>query len=151
VSIDISQNALIRYKTNHPITNVVQCDLKQLPFKDNSFDYIYNLGVMEHFYEDEIHTILGEFSRILHPNGKVLLMWAPKKGGTVYFFRAAHYILNHICDKGMWFHPPEPTLINSKEWITNVAKYEGLTVIEYSFGLNDIYTYVNVLLQKENR
>lgn len=149
ISIDISEKALIKYKGNHTDVDVVQCDLKQLPFKEGAFDYIYNLGVMEHFYEDELYTILGEFNRIMNVDGTILLMWAPRKGGTVYFFRGAHFILNKVCDKGMWFHPPEPSLIKSKEWIAKVAKCKGLIVTEYVFELQDIFTYVKVLLKKE--
>ncbi len=47
--------------------NIV-CDFERwLPFKDNSFDYLYSRYVLEHI--DDIVKIMSEIHRILKPNG----------------------------------------------------------------------------------
>ena len=45
--------------------------------KQKNFDGIYNLGVMEHFLEDDILKILNEFNKVLKINGKIILFWPP--------------------------------------------------------------------------
>jgi SAM-dependent methyltransferase len=39
-------------------TQIVEADLRQLPFPTNSFDVIYSHGVMEHFNDNDIESIL---------------------------------------------------------------------------------------------
>ena len=56
----------------------IQADIRRLPFRDQSLNGIWNLGVMEHFEEDEQLTILREFHRVLKPGGKLLLWWPPR-------------------------------------------------------------------------
>ena len=58
----------------------VQADIRRLPFRDQSLDGIWNLGVMEHFEEDEQRLILREFHRVLKPGGQMLLWWPPLGG-----------------------------------------------------------------------
>ena len=70
-----------------------------VPVPDSSFDGIYNLGVMEHFTEDEIMGILKEFHRVLKSNGKIILFWPPEYGLSVQFLKFAHFILNKIFRK----------------------------------------------------
>ena len=56
----------------------LQADIRRLPFRDQSLDGIWNLGVMEHFEEDEQLQILREFHRVLKPGGHLLLWWPPR-------------------------------------------------------------------------
>lgn len=44
---------------------------KKLPFKSREFDFVVSLDVIEHVYDAEL--IFSEFSRILKPNGKILI------------------------------------------------------------------------------
>lgn len=43
---------------------LIVCDIKKLPFKDKSFELIFNQGVMEHFEDTETISILREFKRV---------------------------------------------------------------------------------------
>ena len=56
----------------------IQADIRRLPFRDQSLDGLWNLGVMEHFEEDEQLTILREFHRVLKPGVRALLWWPPR-------------------------------------------------------------------------
>lgn len=56
--------------------NVVKCDVRQLPFEDNSVDGIHCSHVLEHFQPLDVHKILSEFDRVLIPKG-VLVIRSP--------------------------------------------------------------------------
>ena len=56
----------------------LQADIRRLPFRDQSLDGLWNLGVMEHFEADEQLLILREFHRVLKPGGQMLLWWPPR-------------------------------------------------------------------------
>jgi SAM-dependent methyltransferase len=53
--------------------------IEELPFKDNSFDVICSLGVIEYLEKDEI--VLSELLRVLRPGGILILsvtnLWSP--------------------------------------------------------------------------
>lgn len=57
-ALDISLNALKFYRAvNGSLWNVVEGDIFSLPVREAVMDGIYNLGVMEHFTEDEIQKV----------------------------------------------------------------------------------------------
>ncbi|MBM3253800.1 MAG: class I SAM-dependent methyltransferase [Candidatus Omnitrophica bacterium] len=62
VGCDISHNAVMSARKR--CKNLIICDIKKLPFRDDSFDLIFNQGVMEHFDDAETINILTEFKRV---------------------------------------------------------------------------------------
>ena len=64
-----------------------------MPFKSNFFEIIFNLGVMEHFDENQIKNILTEFKRTLTKDGKLILFWPPKYGLSVMFLKFVKKII----------------------------------------------------------
>jgi len=60
----------------HPLVNSLKFDFiqanleKKLPFKDNTFDVIFNKSVLEHFYYPE--RLLIEAHRVLKPGGLII-------------------------------------------------------------------------------
>ena len=59
-SLDISLSALkLNGAINDNGNSLIQGDIFNIPFLDHSFDCVYNLGVMEHFNEDDIDIILN--------------------------------------------------------------------------------------------
>ncbi len=48
-------------------------DIKNIPFKDNSFDIYLSFGVIEHFLAKDQKKIIKEAHRILKKNGKVII------------------------------------------------------------------------------
>jgi len=148
VGMDISRHALNIYKNNHINSNLIYGDILSTGIKNESVDGIYNLGVMEHFTEDGIHTILLEFNRILKPNGKVILFVPPEYGSTVIFFKLIHYILNDILNKNIYFQPPEINRIQSREDTEKLIENTGFKIIEFNFEPDDLYTHVAIVLEK---
>lgn len=81
LGLDISFFALKQSKTNG-LNNLIQADILNLPIADNKIDAIFEVGVVEHLYQDDPflgkivdrETIIKSFKelkRILKPQGKV--------------------------------------------------------------------------------
>jgi SAM-dependent methyltransferase len=51
------------------LAQVSQADMRQLPFADDSFDYIYSHGVLHH--SDEPEKVIREMFRVLRPGGRI--------------------------------------------------------------------------------
>lgn len=51
----------------------VKCDVRKLPYEDNSIDEIYNSHLIEHFNFKEAFDVLKEWKRVLKPNGWLII------------------------------------------------------------------------------
>lgn len=149
-ALDISNNALRLYKkANGALSRTVQGSIFGLPFADNAFDGVYNLGVLEHFTQDEIGRILAECRRVLKPGGKILVLWPPTFGFTVFVLDSAHFILNRIFRLHVKLHPDEITRVASREHAVRTFSAAGFELIEYYFGIRDLFTQVVVVASKK--
>ncbi len=148
-ALDISSEALKIYKNvNGSDCKVVQGNIFSLPFENNTFDGLYNLGVLEHFTQDEIQQILTECKRVLKPGGKILVLWPPTFGFTVFVLDSAHFILNKIFRMKVKLHPDEITRVRSRQHATKTFESAGFEMIEYYFGMRDIFTQAVVVARK---
>lgn len=75
IAMDLSEYALIFCKKNPKIDKCIQGNIFKMPLKDNSLDGIWNSGVMEHFYKEEVLELLKEFNRVLKKDGRIILFW----------------------------------------------------------------------------
>lgn len=75
IATDISLFALKLAREKNIYKYFVVCDIRKLPFKKESVAGIYNIGVMEHFPEEELRKILQNFKDVLVENGKVVIFW----------------------------------------------------------------------------
>ncbi len=148
-ALDISANALIIYRQVHgKKCKTIQGNIFSLPFVDESFDGVYNLGVLEHFTPDEIQLILAEAKRILKPNGRIIILWPPTFGFTVFILDSAHFILNKIFRMKVKLHPDEITHCKGKEFAMDTFTSAGFSVIKYYFGPRDIFTQAVIVAEK---
>lgn len=51
----------------------VACDIRKLPYEDESCDEVCAIHVFEHFYIWEAEEILKEWARVLKPGGRLVL------------------------------------------------------------------------------
>lgn len=148
-ALDISLKALGIYKSIHQNRcTIVHGSIFNLPFPNETFDGIYNLGVMEHFTEEEIQKILLEFKRVIKPGAKIVLFWPPVFGLTVNVLDFAHFVLNKILRLKIKLHPDEITRVTSKSQIQRILQKAGFNVVDYYFGIKDLFTQVVITAQK---
>lgn len=148
-ALDISSEALNRYKRQYgDLCKVIHGSVMRIPSKNEQYDGIYNLGVMEHFDKKDIERILAEFHRVLKDNGKIILFWPPSFGLSVIFLNTMHFILNNILKKNIRLHPHEITKIKSKKQIKEILKNSGFNLKGFYFGPEDLFTYVIVVGEK---
>jgi dolichol-phosphate mannosyltransferase len=148
-ALDISRPALSSYRKLHGgAPELIYGSIFAIPATDAFFDGIYNLGVMEHFTEADIHRILAEFNRVLRLDGKIVLFWPPVFGISVRFLAAARWILQKIKKKEVKFHPDEITHVRSKRQIRGYLRQGGFVLDEYYFGARDLFTQVVIVGRK---
>jgi SAM-dependent methyltransferase len=73
--IDISPPTLARARDAFGSTNATLhgavADVRELPFRDASFDAVYSMGTIEHFNETE--RAVEEMARVLKPGGRAIV------------------------------------------------------------------------------
>ena len=139
-ALDISKGALALYSRNNKnAAAIVHGSIFNLPFPDNTFDGIYNLGVMEHFTVSEIDLILREFHRVLKPHGKLVLFWPHARATSVIVLGVCHRFLHSWLRKNTRLHPPEISLLRSQTYIRNTLAQGGFQLSNYQFGPNDFW------------
>lgn len=112
IALDISVNPLKNAKKNGIYDYCVRGDIFNLPFSKNSVDGIWNVGVMEHFHEDEIVAIFKEFRRILKENSVCVLFWPWRFGPAHLIIEFLEKILSITKRSKVNLFPTEHTLFD---------------------------------------
>jgi glycosyltransferase involved in cell wall biosynthesis len=148
-ALDLSPAAIKRYSQLHGdrCKNIVG-NILHIDMPDGSFDGVYNLGVMEHFQENEVIEVLKEMSRVIKPNGKLVLFWPPRYGVSVIALHIIHFVLNRILRRNVKLHPDEPSKLHSKKKLVSLLNLAELELEEFSFSIRDAFTYVVVVAGK---
>jgi dolichol-phosphate mannosyltransferase len=148
-ALDISSHALALYRKCQPrFVEILHGSIFAIPSADKTYDGIYNLGVMEHFTEDEIRVILKEFYRVLKPGGKVALFWPPSYGLTVRFLGFAHWVFRKLGKTNMKLHPDEITHVESRRQVRSYLEDCGFSLVDFYFGSRDLFTHAVIVGQK---
>jgi ubiquinone/menaquinone biosynthesis C-methylase UbiE len=69
--LDISSFPLSQYKSKNKLWHPIQAEITHLPYKNNNFDLISALDVLEHVKNDEI--AVAEMNRVLKRKGKIII------------------------------------------------------------------------------
>ncbi|RLR20906.1 hypothetical protein C6H72_18655 [Salmonella enterica subsp. diarizonae serovar 48:i:z] len=86
-AIDISENMINIARKEYPFIEFYVADIANLPFDNNSFDFVTSNFGVQHFYN--IEKSFSEISRILKPEGTFsFTIWAPDN------LNLAGYVLN---------------------------------------------------------
>lgn len=140
--LDFSREAVSRYQSSHDrVATVVQADNFFLPFKNNQFECVFNLGVMEHFTQTEIKAMLAEFKRVIRPGGVVILFWPPVYGLSVLSLKVVHWIVRLVNPRFKPLHPAEISLVRNRSSIRQLLLEAGFADIMFKFELRDLYTH----------
>ena len=67
--VDNSKEGLKIAKRRVPTAILKLGDVKKVPFKSNYFDFVYGLGLIEHFNDKDIQKIINESYRTLKKSG----------------------------------------------------------------------------------
>ncbi len=113
---EINPYAIEKLSINAPSVKVVG-GLDYLP--DSILDSIVSLHVLEHIGDEELIAIGKQFSRILKPQGRALVV-VPDLGGRASKFK-----------KGRWLGFKDPTHINLK----TASEWERLFSTEWGFNV----------------
>lgn len=70
--VDLSTVALHIAREQPSATRLIRCDGIALPFHDDRFDYVTNLGSLEHYAD--IPLGIREMARVLRPGGKAAIL-----------------------------------------------------------------------------
>jgi len=139
-AIDISPSALSIYRRHNPQAEAVRhASIFNLPFADQTFDGAYNLGVVEHFHKDELARAFTELRRVLKPGGKLVVFWPHAHATSVKVLSSAHWLLNDVLHKGVRLHPPEFSLIHSRQEAAELLDSGGFELSSYDFGVKDFF------------
>jgi SAM-dependent methyltransferase len=127
--IDISANAL---KHAHGrCDNPTQADMFYLPFKDESFDLVYNSGVIEHFPDPQNTNAVREMARVTKKGGSIVII-VPNSG--CIWYRVWKY-LSSILNRFEFGYEEDYSIARLKRVVTEanpdlkVEKFFGLQVL----------------------
>ncbi len=149
-ALDFSYSALKIYLKENK-NKLVLGDIFSLPLKNNSYDGVYNLGVLEHFQEKEIHDLLKEINRVLKKNGKVVIFWPPVFGLSVIVLRVLQFFLKQILKREIKLHPDEVSLLKSRTHAEKIFKKAGFNMDKFYFGFKDFFTQAVIVGTKMNK
>jgi len=76
VSVDVNSYALKRLKLKNREVNIIQADARQLPLKEEVFDVVFMIEVLD--YIPELDESLTECKRTLKPNASCILSFGNK-------------------------------------------------------------------------
>ncbi len=72
IDLDLVYNALLEIRNNGH-DHLVNSDVRNLPFKANSFDIVFCIDLIHHFYAEGIDKPVEEMLRVLEDNGTILI------------------------------------------------------------------------------
>lgn len=148
-ALDISPNALQLYRRNNPqAVETIHADLLNLDLGGRIFDGAYNLGVMEHFPEPEIVRIIQNMMSVIHSEGKLVIFWPLANALSVKFLAGWHRLLNRNARSRTQLHPPEVSLIRSKQQIDAIVRKAGFVLEKYDVSPADLFIQAVLVVRR---
>ncbi len=121
-----------RFKNKFCFTRCESKDPTTLPFKEESFDVIFSVGVLEHVWEtggSELDS-LKEIYRVLKPGGRVCVFHFPNRTSWIE-------MVNRVCVKTGLFKKYTHGRLYTKKQIEKMAADSGFSVLEQ--GLYNLF------------
>lgn len=145
-AVDISLPALKLYRRENPAAEEVKhASIFELPFEDETFDGAYNLGVVEHFDSNQVKNALSEMRRVTKRGGKVVVFWPHKYASSVMVLNGIHKVMHDVMKSDKRLHPPEISLVKSREEAKSYLEAAGFDMVDYTFGPRDLFVQAVVV------
>lgn len=147
ISLDIGDNLIKITKQKNPHTRGVVGSILELPFVDNSFEYIVSSEVIEHTRDPYLAT--DELFRILKPNG-ILCLTVPNKSFWYFSVVLANWL--HIrkyrgYENWVYYRAYQKYLQNRN---IEIVEYKGIHLYPFVFGvLNGILRKLDKVFEKK--
>lgn len=127
-AINIGHNTIklfddeIRDRTSLLISNA-----KKLPFKNDSFDRVFFLDIIEHLYPEEVKKTFGEINRVLKTDGFLIIhtapnLWVHKYTYPVFRFIVVNFFRRKMPKKLDWYSEYTTTMHINKQSIFSLKK-----------------------------
>lgn len=136
-AVDISAFALSRARTISIIDFCIQADIFKLPLKDASIDGIWNVGVMEHFNQEDLLKILNEFNRVLKKNSYCILFWPWIIAPSHLIFSYYEKILGIMGIYKQVF-PVAPSMFKHRKTVEKMLKIVGFSEVRFHLPFFDL-------------
>lgn len=148
VATDIVQPVL---KQCHPVMDSRVCgDIFSLPYADNSVDGIWNVGVMEHFTQEQIDRIMGEFHRVLKPEQRIILLIPGADSVPQKMLKVVEIFINaRNKGKKFSFHPPEISQIKSMKQAHDLLHRNGFRTLYIDWGWYSLLAFKTLVAVKD--
>lgn len=147
-ALDFAFNAVSHARFIPVMDGGIQGNLFSLPFRNDSVDGIWNLGVMEHFTDSEIDTILAEFHRALKSGSCAILFWPPLIGWYKIAALILETLLSLVKIKRVKLYPDEINLIRGRKKIKSFCDRNGFILERCSGVCWDLFAYKVVVIRK---
>ncbi len=148
IAVDISEEALKQASKVNVVDETRLADIRQMPFKKESIDGIWNLGVMEHFEEKETIKIINHFHDLLKKDGRVILLW-PADYSLFRILVVPFETIARIFKKNYSVFPDEICRIHSKKHLISMLKRTKFKKYRIHFNIRDAYTHYVIVLYKQ--
>ncbi len=107
IGVDLSDAVKVAYKNNFSNENVciIKSDILNLPFRDETFDYIYCEGVLQHTKNPR--EAFYKLVRLLRKNGQIFTTFYTRREGKVTPFlllrQPIRFVLSKLPKKLCWY------------------------------------------------
>jgi ubiquinone/menaquinone biosynthesis C-methylase UbiE len=149
-ALDYSEFILRKAATNPKIDGCINADILSLPFKNNSVDGIWNVGVMEHFTLADIDKILREFERVLKENCQIILFWPMSYAPYLLFVNILEFIMNRLSNKRFQLYPDEISRLKSRQQGKEIVESCGFKNAKIYYNYRDAFSFGVVVARKKH-
>jgi ubiquinone/menaquinone biosynthesis C-methylase UbiE len=113
---------------------LVQGDLRRLPFRKGSFPRAYSLDVLEHLDEDGVKEVLTEARRTVGPAGRLFVYThAMESSRLAQFQRAVNRLARRLGERGLIDHEREA--MRKSDHVNAIRSHEHFDALCASAGL----------------
>lgn len=148
IALDISANALKEARAVDKLDFFIHGDTLRLPFKSGSIDGIWNLGVMEHFTQEDIDKAMKEYLRVLKKGSYAILFWPPVYSSTGIAYRIVEGAIKIFTGKAFRFYPDEISRLHSKKEGRNIMMRNGFSSCKVYFPWRNCFGDLVVVAKK---